>query len=207
LVFIFLHNYNCFQYVGYGDSTYVSGEEYLDTVTLNSDLVIDKQSTGIAENGSSAGLPASIDGIFGLGPVDLTQDTVSNAYQVPTVMDNLYEQKTINSEVLGVFFSPASNSDTTGELTFGGYDASKITGSVSYVPITSTSPASGYWGIDQSLRYGTMLILSETAGIIDTGATFILIATGRRSALRQRNFVNSLFRCLQKISFSDRCHL
>ncbi|KAG0705810.1 acid protease [Suillus ampliporus] len=159
--------------VTYGSGS-VSGEEYLDTVTLNSDLVIEKQSIGIA---NSSKFISGLDGILGVGPVDLTQGTVSNTYEVPTVTDNLYTQKTIGSEVLGVFFSPASSADSSGELTFGGYDASKITGDISYVPITSTSPASEYWGIDQSISYGTTSILSETAGIVDTGTTLILLTT------------------------------
>ncbi|KAJ8591314.1 acid protease [Rhizopogon salebrosus TDB-379] len=157
--------------------TSVRGEEYLDTVTLNSDLVIEKQSIGVAASGSSTGLAESFDGILGLGPVDLTNGTVSNTGEVPTVMDNLYSQGMISSEILGVFFSPTSSDDAYGELTFGGYDASKTVGDVSYAPITSTSPASRYWGIDQSISYGDTLILDETAGIVDTGATLILIAT------------------------------
>ncbi|KAG1842526.1 acid protease [Suillus subalutaceus] len=161
-------------YVTYGDNSYVSGEEYTDTVTLNSDLVIDHQSIGVASETSGMG---DLDGILGLGPVDLTEGTVSNTNEVPTVMDNLYEQQTISSEVLGVFFAPASSDDSGGELTFGGYDASKITGDINYVSITSTSPASTYWGIDQSINYGSTTILSETAGIVDTGTTLILIAS------------------------------
>jgi pepsin A len=139
-------------------------------------LVIDSQSIGVASD--STGLDG-LDGLLGLGPVDLTEGTVSNANQVPTVTDNLYTQQTISSEVLGVFFAPASSEDSSGELTFGGYDASKFTGSISYAPITSTSPASAYWGIDQSISYGTTTILSTTAGIVDTGTTLILIASGR----------------------------
>ncbi|KAG1799438.1 acid protease [Suillus plorans] len=152
----------------------VSGEEYTDTVTLNSDLVIENQSIGVASE--SSGMDG-LDGILGVGPVDLTQGTVSNTYEVATVTDNLYKQRTIGSEVLGVFFAPASSGDSSGELTFGGYDTSKITGDVSYVPITSTSPANGYWGIDQSISYGPMPILDETAGIVDTGTTLILLAS------------------------------
>ncbi|KAG0705799.1 acid protease [Suillus ampliporus] len=144
------------------------------TLTLNSGLVIGKQSIGVAA--STTGIDG-VDGLLGVGPVDLTQGTVANTNEVPTVMDNLYMQGTISSEVLGVFFSPASSDDSSGELTFGGYDASKITGDINYVPITSTSPASNYWGTDQSISYGTTSILSETAGIVDTGTTLILIAT------------------------------
>ncbi|KAG1822108.1 acid protease [Suillus variegatus] len=161
-------------YVEYGDNSYVEGEEYTDIVTLNSDLVIDKQSIGVASQSSGM---EGLDGLIGLGPVDLTQDTVSNAYEVATVTDNLYKQGTISSEVLGVFFAPASSDDSSGELTFGDFDASKITGGINYVPITSTSPASEYWGIDQSIRYGDTPILDQTAGIVDTGTTLILIAS------------------------------
>ncbi|KAG1842521.1 acid protease [Suillus subalutaceus] len=161
-------------YVTYGDNSYVSGEEYTDTVTLNSDLVIDHQSIGVASEDSGMD---GLNGILGLGPVDLTQGTVSNAYEVATVTDNLYAQKKISSEVLGVFFAPASSDDSSGELTFGGYDASKITGDISYVSLTSAYPASTYWGIDQSISYGSTTILSETAGIVDTGTTLILIAS------------------------------
>ncbi|OJA14452.1 hypothetical protein AZE42_11301 [Rhizopogon vesiculosus] len=166
--------------IGYGSSAdprIVSGEEYLDTVTLNSDLIIEKQSIGVAKDGSTSGLPPSFDGLFGLGPIDLTVGIVSNAFVVPTVMDNLFAQNTISSEALGVFFSPASSSDTTGELTFGGYDASKITGDVNYVPTTTTYPANTFWGIDQSISYGDTTILSETAGIVDSGTPTILIAS------------------------------
>ncbi|KAG2032184.1 aspartic peptidase domain-containing protein [Suillus americanus] len=167
-------------YIPYGPTgqDYVSGEEYTDTVTLNSDLIISNQSIGVASASAAetSGLHG-LDGILGLGPVDLTQDTVSNTYEVPTVTDNLYTQKTISSEVLGVFFAPASSDDSGGELTFGGYDASKITGDINYVSITSTSPANMYWGIDQSISYGDTIILAKTAGIVDTGTTFIFIAS------------------------------
>lgn len=51
---------------------------------------------------------------------------------------------------------------------------------MNYVPITGTSPASGYWGIDQDITYGSSKesILNLTAGIVDTGSTLILLATG-----------------------------
>ena len=46
---------------------------------------------------------------------------------------------------------------------------------MTFVPITSTSPASNYWGIDQDLTYGTStILLSGSAGIVDTGTTLII---------------------------------
>ena len=49
---------------------------------------------------------------------------------------------------------------------------------MTFVPITSTSPASQYWGIDQDVTYGTdTSLLSGSAGIVDTGTTLLMIAT------------------------------
>ncbi|KAG6329667.1 hypothetical protein ID866_9423 [Astraeus odoratus] len=48
---------------------------------------------------------------------------------------------------------------------------------MNYAPITSTSPASHYWGIDQDVTYGeSAAILNGSAGTVDTGTT--LLATG-----------------------------
>lgn len=44
-------------------------------------------------------------------------------------------------------------------------------------PLTTTEPASYYWGINESITYGTTTILAETAGIVDTGTTLILLAS------------------------------
>ena len=56
-------------------------------------------------------------------------------------------------------------------------DSTKYTGTLTYTSLTSTSPASAYWGINESITYGSSTILSSTAGIVDTGTTLILIAT------------------------------
>ncbi|KAG2344507.1 acid protease [Suillus weaverae] len=169
--------------VSYGSGT-MSGEEYTDTVTLGSNLVIQNQGIGVA---SSAQGFQGVDGILGVGPVDLTQGTVSNTLDVPTVTDNLYAQGTISSDLLGVFYEPSSNANVpNGELTFGGTDNTKYTGALNTVPLTTTSPASRYWGIDQSVSYGTgQTILNTTAGIVDTGTTLLLLATEAFQAYQQ----------------------
>ncbi|KAF8497321.1 aspartic peptidase A1 [Gautieria morchelliformis] len=163
--------------VNYGSGSF-SGTEFIDQVTLAPGLVIQSQSIGVAS--TSTGF-AGVDGILGIGPTDLTQGTLSPDIiaLIPTVTDNLFSQGTIDSDEIGVSFEPAtSKSVTNGEITFGDTDASKFTGSISFTPITSTSPASTYWGIDQSVTFGTSTnILSSTAGIVDTGTTLVLIAT------------------------------
>ncbi|KAF8895841.1 aspartic protease [Gymnopilus junonius] len=163
--------------VSYGSGSF-SGTEYTDTVTIGSGLTITKQSIGVASTSSGF---QGVDGILGIGPLDLTQGTLSPASSstIPTVTDNLFSQGTISADSIGISFEPSqTGNDLNGEITWGGVDSSKYTGSITYIPVTSTYPASAYWGINQSIRYGTSTtILSSTAGIVDTGTTLILIAT------------------------------
>ena len=57
---------------------------------------------------------------------------------------------------------------------------------MTFVPITSTSPASQYWGIDQDLSYGNdTSLLSGSSGIVDTGTTLLMIATDAFQAYQQ----------------------
>lgn len=169
--------------VTYGSGSF-SGKEFIDQVTISPDLVIQKQSIGVASTSQDF---QGVDGILGIGPVDLTQGTLSTGEQVPTVTDNLFAQGTISSNSIGISYEPSTASPSTpdapgvmnGELNFGGTDSTKISGEITFVPITKTSPASNYWGIDQSVTYGSSgeTILNTTAGIVDTGTTLLLLAS------------------------------
>ncbi|KAG1845950.1 aspartic peptidase domain-containing protein [Suillus tomentosus] len=160
----------------YGSGSF-SGTEYTDTITLGTGLTIPSQSIGVAS--TSSGFPG-VDGILGIGPLDLTNGSLTNepTKTIPTVIDNLYSQGTISQKVFGISFEPTtSNLVTNGVLTFGGTDATKYTGSIAYTPITTTYPSSTYWGINESISYGSTTILSSTAGIVDTGTTLVYIAS------------------------------
>ncbi|PSR70558.1 hypothetical protein PHLCEN_2v13597 [Hermanssonia centrifuga] len=161
--------------VSYGSGSF-SGTEFTDTVTLAPGLVIQGQSIGVA---STAQGFDDVDGILGIGPVDLTSGTVSGTDMVPTVTDNLFSQGTIVSDSIGISYEPTTTEGAiNGELDFGGVDESKITGEVNFVPITSTQPAGSYWGIDQDLSYGdSKTLLTSSSGIVDTGTTLLMIAT------------------------------
>lgn len=128
-------------------------------------------SQGVGAATSATGF-SGVDGIIGFGPVDLTEGTVggsSSTTLVPTFMDNLYKQGSIvcllkshrfyvscltpiflsffrqSTETLGVYFKPESGSDTddsNGELTLGGVDTSKYTGTLTYFAKSNTSPYS-----------------------------------------------------------------
>jgi len=162
--------------VSYGSGDF-SGKEYTDTVSFGG-LTVSSQSIGSAT--SSSGF-SGVDGIIGFGPVDLTEDTVSNANTVPTFMDNLYSQGSISTEVLGVSFQPESGGDTddtNGELTLGGTDSSKYTGSITYFSKLTSGTASEYWGISiASFTYGSTSLATSVSGIVDTGTTLIYIPT------------------------------
>ncbi|KAG9312005.1 acid protease [Chiua virens] len=154
--------------VGYGVGYFV-GEEYLDTVTLSPYLVIKDQSIGVANQSNSI----YGDGIFGLGPIDLTEGKVSNTESVPTVTNNLFAQGKILWEAVAIFLAPFAKSGDEGELTFGGVDHSKNTSHFRYAPLTTTSPSSRSWGVDASAFYGETAVMQETSGIIDCGSTLI----------------------------------
>ena len=58
--------------------------------------------------------------------------------EIPTVVQNLYEQGEISEEVFGVFFAPTNtNSSTNGEITFGGTDSTRYTGDITYTLVVS----------------------------------------------------------------------
>ncbi|CEI41856.1 hypothetical protein FVEN_g3800 [Fusarium venenatum] len=162
--------------VSYGSGSF-SGKEYTDKVSFGG-LTVSAQSIGAA---SSATGFSGVDGIIGFGPVGLTSGTVSNVNTVPTFMDNLYSQGSISSEVLGVSFRPESgsdDSDTNGELTLGGVDSSKYSGSITYFPALSSGTASQYWGISiGGFTYGSTTLGTSGSGIVDTGTTLIYIPT------------------------------
>ncbi|KAL4244022.1 peptidase A1 family protein [Abortiporus biennis] len=173
--------------VTYGPRSFVAGAEYIDTVSLGLGLTIEGQSIGVAS--MTEGF-LGVDGILGLGPVGLTADTVIGPNPprfVPTVTDNLYSQHSIESNLVSMSFSPLTSVDSSdGELTFGGTDASKYVGEIHYSNITSTSPASEYWGIDAQIKYGSTLIIQPfTAGIVDTRTILISLASDVFKAYQQ----------------------
>lgn len=82
-------------------------------MTLAPNLVIHNQSIGDALSYADF---EGVDGIVGVGPVDLTQGTLSpdTDAMIPTVMNNLVSQGLIEDQVLGVYFAPSTNySDTS----------------------------------------------------------------------------------------------
>jgi len=92
----------------------------------------------------------------------------------------------ISANEIGVSFQPTNSLEVVnGEITWGGVDSTKLTGSIGFAPITTVSPANVFWGINQSVRYGSSTtILGTTAGIVDTGTTLVLLASDAISRYR-----------------------
>ncbi|KAG2357771.1 aspartic peptidase domain-containing protein [Suillus spraguei] len=147
--------------------TSFSGTIFRDTVTLGSGLTIPDYELAVASTSRNIGY----DGILGLGPRYLTVNTLTDdpTETYPTFTDCLVNAGAISHNLIGIFFQPITGDRGTdvGELSFGGVDYTKFTGTIVFT----------YWGIDQSITYGNTVILFHTAGIIDTGSTFIKIAS------------------------------
>ncbi|SJL13338.1 uncharacterized protein ARMOST_16779 [Armillaria ostoyae] len=62
-------------------------------------------------------------------------------------------------------------------LSCGGSDSSKITGSFGYAPITTTYPASVYWGIDESITHGTSTAIFRILREFNVGSTLVYNAS------------------------------
>ncbi|KAG2365294.1 aspartic peptidase domain-containing protein [Suillus spraguei] len=150
---------------------------YNDTVALNGSQAIEMP-IGVA----SVSHGINFDGILGIGPAGLTIGTLKNSPKdtFPTVTDFLHAKGAISQPLVGIFFQLSTlEGESSGELSFGETNPAMYIGDITYTPITTTAPASNYWGIDQSITYGPTgtMILSSTAGIIDSGFTFISIAS------------------------------
>ncbi|KAG2070089.1 acid protease [Suillus decipiens] len=161
----------------YGSASF-EGIEFLDYVTVGPGLTVVLQSIGVASE--VRGISDS-DGVLGIGPVATTLGSLKDmpTEPVPTVTNSLYGQGTISREILGIFFQPyrGSVAATGGQITFGGTDPAMHDSNIAYTPITNSMRSRKYWGINQSITYGPGEILGLTAGILDCGTTFILIAT------------------------------
>jgi len=81
-------------------------------VTLAPGFVIAHQSIGDALSYADF---VGVDGIVGVGPVILTEGTLSTSTdeKIPTVMDNALSQGLITEEILGISFAPATSYNDT----------------------------------------------------------------------------------------------
>ncbi|KAG2065949.1 acid protease [Suillus decipiens] len=137
---------------------------------------------------SIAGMPIGVastvrgiaaDGVLGIGPTSSGLGVLLNSPKqtIMTVTDCLLEQGAISRSVVGIFFQPiTANTVNHGELTFGGTHP-RMYDNLRYTDITTINPSSRYWGINQWISYGLIKILDYTAGVVDSGCTFLYLAS------------------------------
>ncbi|KAG2367573.1 acid protease [Suillus spraguei] len=154
------------------------GTFFLDTVSLGRGLTIPKYKLAV---GSTTSTNLGDDGILGLGPRDLTLNTLPDnaAATYPTFTDWLVTADVIDRNIVGIFLHPLTkNPDThVGELAFGEPDYTKCIDKIVYTDVTNTPSTTDYCGIDMLITYGDTDILFLSAGIIDTGCIYIYLAS------------------------------
>lgn len=147
----------------------VSGFFSVDDVTVADDLVIAGQRFAEVQDAGGLGLAYSLgkfDGILGLG---FTSISIDNTI---TVFENAMKQNVVDQPMFAFYLG--DNAD--GELTFGGYDASKFEGSLETIPLESAT----YWEIAlDSVSAGDYKSApnadgSVTTGIVDSGTSLLV---------------------------------
>uniref|UniRef100_A0A8C5TPH1 cathepsin E n=1 Tax=Malurus cyaneus samueli TaxID=2593467 RepID=A0A8C5TPH1_9PASS len=119
----------------------------------------------ISEPGK-AFLDAEFDGILGLAYPSLAVDGVT------PVFDNMMAQNLVELPIFSVYMSSNPESPQGGELLFGGFDTSRFTGPLNWVPVTQQ----GYWQIqlDNIQLAGTVIFCADGCqAIVDTGTSLI----------------------------------
>uniref|UniRef100_A0A8C5TPP8 cathepsin E n=1 Tax=Malurus cyaneus samueli TaxID=2593467 RepID=A0A8C5TPP8_9PASS len=121
----------------------------------------------ISEPGK-AFLDAEFDGILGLAYPSLAVDGVT------PVFDNMMAQNLVELPIFSVYMSSYGRGFAPGwgELLFGGFDTSRFTGPLNWVPVTQQ----GYWQIqlDNIQLAGTVIFCADGCqAIVDTGTSLI----------------------------------
>ena len=162
--------------ISYGDGSTASGVLAYDTVNLGG-LSIKKQTIELANKESSQFASSTVDGLLGLG-----FDSITTVAGIKTPVDNLISQGLISKPIFGVYLGKASQGGG-GEYTFGGYDASKIKGPLTTVPVDKSQ---GYWtiNIDGASISGSS-VSNGFSGILDTGTTLLLLPTDVAATVAQ----------------------
>jgi len=154
----------------------VGGFDSIDNLATGG-LKVTKQTFTEVTDASGLGaafLIGKFDGILGLAWPSLSVNGIT------PVMQNLISQKAIANGEFAFFLGNADSED--GELTIGGYDETRFTGSLNYVPLKSQT----YWQINiEAFKIGSTNFVTTPGGesaIIDSGTSLL---TGPSTAVAQ----------------------
>ncbi|NWT23093.1 CATE protein, partial [Cardinalis cardinalis] len=149
---------------GTGSLTGIIGS---DQVAVEGLAVSNQQFAESISEPGKAFLDAEFDGILGLAYPSLAVDGVT------PVFDNMMAQNLVELPLFSVYMSSNPASPQGGEVLFGGYDTSRFTGTLNWVPVTQQ----GYWQIqlDNIQLGGTATFCANGCqAIVDTGTSLIV---------------------------------
>ncbi|KAF9954606.1 hypothetical protein BGZ72_004450 [Mortierella alpina] len=158
--------------LNYADDSRASGVLGSDDITV-AGITVKDQIFGVASVNTGSTGATSVDGIMGLG---LESNSIMGNAGTPVI--NMLLQSQIDEAIVSVWLNKASNQDTSlsdgGEFIFGGVDPSLYTGSITFVPVTSSKD----WQVTVDRifigRKELSVSSSASSAIIDTGSSYIL---------------------------------
>ncbi|KAL1455056.1 hypothetical protein WDU94_009176 [Cyamophila willieti] len=176
--------------IRYGSGS-VSGYLSQDTLRIGN-LTIKSQTFGeaIQEPGLTF-VAAKFDGILGLGYDNIAVDGVEPPFY------NIIQQKLLEKNIFGFYLNRNPDDENGGEIMFGGIDQEKITGDVTYSPVSRK----GYWQFKvDAINMKENVYCSNCQAIADTGTSLIVGPTeviaevnkliGSTSVINGANIVN-----------------
>ncbi|KAF8938582.1 1,3-beta-glucanosyltransferase [Dissophora ornata] len=183
--------------IAYGDGSTVSGHLAIDRLEF-SEIAIDKQLFGMADQESSSFLDDVVDGVFGLGFPSLSALVLENPKEAETkakgpisntVLGSILSHDLIPAPVFGVWLGdgdgPASDANGgDGEFMFGSIDTSRFEGELTFLPITHRK----YWQIKVDgvqLDGGKMDLGIQGDTIVDTGTTLLVFPIAQAKKINQ----------------------
>ncbi|XP_071434692.1 cathepsin E [Pithys albifrons albifrons] len=138
-----------------------SDQVVVEGITVNNQQFAES----ISEPGKTF-LDAAFDGILGLAYPSLAVDGVT------PVFDNMMAQNLVELPLFSVYMSQNPESSLGGELLFGGFDTSRFTGTLNWVPVTQQ----GYWQIQlDNVQVGGRVTFCANGcqAILDTGTSLL----------------------------------
>ncbi|CAG8517200.1 8766_t:CDS:1 [Ambispora leptoticha] len=161
--------------IQYGTGS-VSGVIAQETVSIFG-AVSNNQTFGLTQTMSNDFANTEFDGILGMGLDQLSSE------KAKTPFTQLFEQKAVSSPVFSFFLGRKKDStDTQSQLTLGGVDPTKFTGTINFNKLVSQL---GFWEIalDDASVDGKPLGFTSKTAIIDTGTTLVIIPPNDAAAL------------------------
>ncbi|KAM9369378.1 cathepsin E [Phaethornis superciliosus] len=148
---------------GTGSLTGVIGS---DQVTIDGLTVTNQEFAESISEPGRAFLDVGFDGVLGLAYPSLSVGGIT------PVFDNMIAQNLVELPMFSVYMSRNAESSLGGEVLFGGFDTSRFTGTLNWVPVTKR----GYWQIqlDNIQLDGTVAFCATGCqAIVDTGTSLI----------------------------------